>query len=144
MGAAARRKGFGFSRPAAFGGRYADCRMRCWLSKENSPEVPHSSISFVNFNCWHYPPTNAPRSPVCGSVPISDKLSYNQSEGTNRSQNAQRECGRFDKVTVTRSRSTVTLSRVTVTRFIAVTRLKQRRFDILRISGASRIHDLHP
>ena len=25
-------------------GCYADCRMRCWLSKENPPEVAHPSV----------------------------------------------------------------------------------------------------
>ncbi len=67
-------------------GRYADCRRRCWLSKENPPEVPHSSVSSKHFHCGHYPPTNARRSLVCRPVPIPDKLPYDQSEGTNRLQ----------------------------------------------------------
>jgi len=98
-----------------------------------------------------YPPTNAPRSPVCRSVPIPDNLSHGNPDGTNRLQNADGECSGFDKVTVTRSRSTVTRSRSTVallrvagTHFAAATALKQRRIDIFRISGAGRIQDLHP
>ncbi len=88
---------------------------------------------------------------ACRSVLITDKQPHVNSEGTNRSQNADGECGGFDKVTVThfkatvtRSRSTVTLLRVTGTRFAAVTALKQRRIDILRISGDGRLYDLHP
>ena len=144
MGAAARRKGFGV-RPDQLRsvGRYADCRMRCWLSKENSPEVPHSSVSSKRFRCRHYPPTNAPRSPVRRSVPIPDKLPHGNPEGTNRLQNAQRQCSHFDKVTVTQISSTVTLFGVTGTRITTVTTLKQRRIDILKISGAGRMYD-HP
>jgi len=89
------------------------------------------------FYYWHNAPTNAPRSPVCRCVPIPDKLLQNNSDGTNRSQNAQRQCSRFDKVTVTHLR-------LAVTRFAAATALKQRRIDILRISGAGRLYDLHP
>ncbi|MBE6639944.1 MAG: hypothetical protein E7616_10995 [Ruminococcaceae bacterium] len=77
-------------------------------------------------------------------MPIPDKLPHGNPEGTNRSQNVQRQCSGFNKVTVTRSRSTVTLFGVTGTRFAAATALKQRRFDILRISGAGRLYDLHP
>ncbi len=103
------------------------------------------------FHYGHYQPTNAPRSLVWRSVWIPDNLPHVNSYGTNRLQNADGECSGFNKVTVThfkvtvtRSRSTVTLLRVTGTRFTAVTRLKQRRFDILRISGAGRLYDLHP
>lgn len=145
MGAAARRKGFGSSRPAAFGGRYADCRMRCWQTNG----LQTNGLLSVNpetlyFNYWHNLTANAPRSPVRRPVPIPDKLSHRNSEGTNRLQNAQWQCSRFDGVTVTRSRSTVTLLRVTVTRFVTVPTLEQRRIDILGISGAGRIQNLHP
>ncbi len=88
---------------------------------------------------------------MCRPVLISNKLSYGNSEGTNRSQNAQRECSCFNEVTVTLLRVTgthfkvtVTLLRVTGTHFMTVTALKQRRFDILRISGAGRLYNLHP
>ena len=141
MGAAARRKGFGFSRPAAFGGPL------CGLPNAmlaNPMDLLSVNPETLYFYCGHHPPTNARRSLVCHPVLIPDKLSHGNSEGTNRSQNADRECGGFDKVTVTRSRSTVTLFGVTVTRFVTVTALKQRRFDIFRLSGAGRLYDLHP
>ena len=146
MGAAARRKGFGV-RPDQLRsvGRCADCRMRCWQTKGlQTKGLLSVNPKTLYFYCGHNAPTNASRSSVCRPVWIPDKLPHGNSEGTNRSQNADRECGGFDKVTVTRSRSTVTRLRVTGTRFTAATALKQRRFDILRISGAGRIQDLHP
>lgn len=114
--------------------------MRCWQTKGLLSVSPES----LYFYCGHYPPTNAPCSPVRRSVPILDKLPHGNSEGTNRLQNADGQCGRFDKATVTRSRFTVTHLRVTGTRFAAIKTLKQRRFDIFRISGAGRLYDLHP
>ncbi len=100
--------------------RSADCRMRCWQTKGLLSVNPET----LYFYCGYHPPTNAPRSPVCRSVPILDNLSHSNSEGTNRSQNADGKCSGFDKVTVTHFKVTVTRSRSTVTRFAAVTTLK--------------------
>ena len=133
-------KGFGFSRSEGAGGM--PCAMLA-LKRELS-RSPTFFCIIQAFRLRHHPPTNVPRSPVCRPVSISDKLSHRNTEGTNRSQNTQRQCGRFDEVTVTRSRFTVTLFGVTGTRFAAATALKQRRFDILWISGAGRLYDLHP
>jgi len=82
LGAAARRKGFGFSRPAAFGGSLCGlpkamlANQRFTLGESRNPV----------FYYWHNAPTNAPRSPVCRSVSISDNLSRSNSDGTNRLQ----------------------------------------------------------
>ena len=135
----------GTPRPAAFGGPLCGLpnAMLAGIIIVVEPTSNTNACSHRHKNLKAFSP-NAPRSPVCRSVWIPDNLSHSNSDGTNRSQNTQRQCGRFDKVTVTRSRSTVTLLRVTVTRFTAATALKQRRFDILIILGAGRIQDLHP
>ncbi|MBQ7132745.1 MAG: hypothetical protein IJO29_09235 [Oscillospiraceae bacterium] len=60
--------------------------MRCWQTKGLLSVSPET----LYFYCRHYPPTNAPRSPVCRSVPLPDKLPHSNSEGTNRLQSADR------------------------------------------------------
>ena len=112
MGAAARRGVRGTPRPAAFG-----CPP-CGLPNAmlaNPMDLLSVNPETLYFYCGHNMPTNAPRSPVYRPVPIPDKLPRSDSEGTNRLQNADRECSGFDKVTVTRSRSTVTRSAAVTT-----------------------------
>ncbi len=98
MGAAARRGVRGTPRPAAFGGPLCGLPNAMLANQRFTFGEPRNPV----FYYWHNPPTNAPRSPVRRSVSISDNLSYGNSDGTNRSQNADRECSGFDKVTVTR------------------------------------------
>ena len=82
MGAAARRKGFGFSRPAAFGGPLCGLPNAMLANQRFTLGEPRNPV----FYCGHYLPTNASRLSVCHSVPIPDKLPHGNPEGTIRLQ----------------------------------------------------------
>jgi len=90
LGAAARRKGFGVHPDQLRSvGRYVDCRMRCWQTKgllSQTKGLLSVNPETLYFYCGHHMLTNVPRSLVCRSVPIPDKLPHGNPDGTNRLQ----------------------------------------------------------